>query len=153
MKEIAADLDRARGTGKDDDGAFFLLFAISFTDITLLLLVWATYISVLFFAHIPFVVNRAFSAREVATSSRWRRSMQFDHRFAAATGGEVAGAALRHLLRLCSSSPMSDRHSCFANPTRALPSVLWRHLSVRTAAVRHELVFSRRSYVPVANYR
>jgi len=39
MKEIAADLDRARGTGKDDDGAFFLLFAISFTDITLLLLV------------------------------------------------------------------------------------------------------------------
>jgi len=31
-------------------------------EITLLLLVRATYISVLFFAHIPFVVNRAFSA-------------------------------------------------------------------------------------------
>jgi len=38
--------------------------------ITLLLLVRATYIWVLFFAHIPFVVNRTFNANgEVATAS------------------------------------------------------------------------------------
>jgi len=41
--------------------------------ITLLLLVRATYIWVLVFAHIPFVVNRAFSATPV----EWLQQYQF----------------------------------------------------------------------------